>query len=320
VPEPMLHEVRVAAIADHGGGQRALRLEALDGVLPAFEAGAHVDVHLPDGLVRQYSIASAPQQRDHYLLCVKLAAQSRGGSHQIVHHLAAGERLRISAPRNLFPLRSGTRQLLLAAGIGITPLLSMAHALDARGEDFVLHCYARRRDELAFAELLQRGFEHGRVLLHFSADGESPRTHVPRELRAATSRDQLYLCGPTAFMQRYAVLADSFGWLPGNVHREHFGALDLGRADDAGFEVELASDGRRVVVAPGQSIAGALRQAGVPVALSCEQGMCGACLTGVLAGEPDHRDSVLDAAARGAGDRIALCCSRSRSPRLVLDL
>lgn len=315
-----LHEVRIAAATDEGHSQRALRLEPLHGALPAFEAGAHVDLHLPGGLVRQYSIASAPHQRDHYLLCVKLAPDSRGGSRQACTALAAGDRLHISAPRNLFPLRAGTRQVLVAAGIGITPLLSMAQALEARGEDFVLHYYVQRREQIAFGERLRQGFAHGRVLLHASAEGESPRSHVPVEIRAATSRDQLYLCGPAPFMDRFAALAAGFGWTPAQVHREHFGALARPAGEDRAFEVELAASGRVVTVPAQASIAQALQRAGVEVPLSCEQGICGACLTGVLAGEPEHRDSVLGAAERAAGRQVALCCSRSRSPRLVLDL
>jgi vanillate O-demethylase ferredoxin subunit len=315
-----LQEVRIATVADEGYGQRALRLEPLHGALPPFEAGAHVDVHLPDGLIRQYSIASAPQQRDHYLLCVRRTDDSRGGSRQLCGSIAPGDRLRISAPRNLFALRTGTRQVLIAAGIGITPLLSMAEALEARGEEFVLHYYVRHREQVAFAARLRQGFRHGRVLLHASADGASPRTHVPVEIRAATSRDQLYLCGPAPFMDRFAALAGGFGWSPAQVHREHFGAIARPAEGERAFEVQLASSGRVVTVPAQVSIAQALRAAGIAAPVSCEQGICGACLTGVLAGEPEHRDSVLGEAERCAGRQLALCCSRSHSPRLVLDL
>lgn len=169
-----LHEVRVAEVVDQGHRQRAIRLEPIGAELPAFEAGAHVDLHLPDGLVRQYSIASAPHARDHYLLCVKLADASRGGSRHLCEQLAAGDRLQISTPRNLFPLHPGERHVLLAAGIGITPLLSMAEALEARGEAFVLHYYARRQADVAFEQRLQQGFQHGQVQVHLS-DGARAR-------------------------------------------------------------------------------------------------------------------------------------------------
>lgn len=314
-----LLQVVVTDIAEQGEGNRALTLAPLLGELPPFEAGAHVDVHLPGGVVRQYSIASAPDERDrHYVLCVKLAPASRGGSRHIHEQLVAGQRLWISLPRNHFPLQADGPHLLLAAGIGITPLLSMAQALDARGEAFVLHHYVRERAQAAFAGRLAQGFAHGRVQVHADAEGESPLTHVPGEL--AQPRGHLYLCGPGGFMDHFAALAGRAGWPAQNIHSERFDPVELVRADDAPFEVELASSGEVVEVPAGQSIAQALGEAGIPVEVSCEQGMCGACVTGVLAGVPDHRDCVLGAAEHAANDRMTLCCSRSRSPRLVLAL
>ncbi|MEA9554813.1 PDR/VanB family oxidoreductase [Xanthomonas nasturtii] len=317
-----LHQVRVAAVVDQGHRQRAIRLEPIDSELPAFEAGAHVDLHLPDGLIRQYSIASAPHARDHYLLCVKLADASRGGSRHLCEQLSTGDRLQISSPRNLFPLHPGERHVLLAAGIGITPLLSMAEALEARGEPFVLHYYARRHADVAFVQRLQQGFSHGQVHVHLSDGGQSPRVHVPDALAQAGARDQLYLCGPAAFMDHFTTLAQAYGWSAAQLHREHFApaALSLAHDADHAFEVELAASGRVVQVPADCSIASALLDAGIAVPLSCEQGMCGACLTGVIAGTPDHRDSVLNDSERAANAQITLCCSRSRSPRLVLDL
>jgi len=314
-----LLQVVVTDIAEQGEGNRALTLAPLLGELPPFEAGAHVDVHLPGGVVRQYSIASAPDERDrHYVLCVKLAPASRGGSRHIHEQLVAGQRLWISLPRNHFPLQADGPHLLLAAGIGITPLLSMAQALDARGEAFVLHHYVRERAQAAFAGRLAQGFAHGRVQVHADAEGESPLTHVPDEL--AQPRGHLYLCGPGGFMDHFAALAGRAGWPAQNIHSERFDPVELVRADDAPFEVELASSGEVVEVSAGQSIAQALGEAGIPVEVSCEQGMCGACVTGVLAGVPDHRDCVLGVAEHAANDRMTLCCSRSRSPRLVLAL
>ncbi|MEA5126226.1 PDR/VanB family oxidoreductase [Xanthomonas floridensis] len=317
-----LHEVRVADVVDQGHRQRAIRLEPVGAELPAFEAGAHVDLHLPDGLIRQYSIASAPHVRDHYVLCVKLADASRGGSRHLCEQLSPGDRLQISSPRNLFPLHPGERHVLLAAGIGITPLLSMAEALEARGELFVLHYYARRHADVAFVQRLQQGFTHGQVHVHLSDGGQSPRVHVPEALVQAGVHDQLYLCGPAAFMDHFTQLARTQGWADAQLHREHFAAADTGLAHDADspFEVELATSGRVLQVPADCSIASALLDAGIEVPLSCEQGMCGACLTGVIAGVPDHRDSVLSEAERASNTQITLCCSRSRSPRLVLDL
>ena len=313
-----LLQVLVTDIAEQGEGNRALTLIPLLGELPPFEAGAHVDVHLPGGVVRQYSIASSPAETCHYLLCVKLAPASRGGSRHIHAQCVAGQRLWISEPRNHFPLQADGPHLLLAAGIGITPLLSMAQALDARGDAFVLHHYVRDRAQAAFAGRLAQGFVHGRVQVHADAEGESPLSHVPDEL--AQPRGHLYLCGPGGFMDHFAALAEGAGWPVESIHSERFDPVELVRADDAPFEVELASSGEVIEVPAGRSIAQALTEAGVPVEVSCEQGMCGACVTGVLAGLPDHRDCVLGAAEHAANDRMTLCCSRSRSPRLVLAL
>ena len=313
-----LLEVLVADATEQGAGNRALRLEPLTGTLPPFQAGAHVDVHLPGGLVRQYSIASAPAARDHYLLCVKREADSRGGSRHIHEQLGPGHRLWISTPRNLFELQAEGPHLLLAAGIGITPLLSMARALDAQGQPFVLHYYVHDRARAAFAGELQAGFAHGRVELHASTEGTSARRHVPAELD--TPRGHLYLCGPAAFMDRFATLAAAHGWDSGQVHREHFAGVAATLADDEAFEVELASTGLVVEVAADTTIAQALEAAGFPLPVSCEQGICGACVTGVRAGIPDHRDCVLSEQEHAANTCITPCCSRSRSPRLVLEL
>lgn len=311
--------VRISAIDTEGQGNRSLRLEALSGELPPFEAGAHIDVHLPNGLVRQYSLAGSPRERGHYLLCVRHEAQSRGGSAFIHQQLQEGTELRISAPRNAFALQEAGYYLLLAAGIGITPLLAMAEELQARGMPFELHCYTRDPDELAFAGRLGQGFATGKVHLHHSASGTSARQHVPASLLDRPPGSRLYLCGPQAFMATQRERAAGFGWPHSHVHSEAFAAEASGLMGGA-FEVALARSGRTVAVGPQQSIAAALVAAGVEVPLSCEMGMCGACLTGLLEGEGDHRDQVLDEVERAANRQIALCCSRSHSARLVLDL
>jgi ferredoxin-NADP reductase len=187
---------------------------------------------------------------------VRLAAESRGGSRQLCTQLQESEHLWISAPRNLFAMHAGSRQVLIAGGIGITPLLAMAEELEARGEAFVLHYYVHHRQQIAFAERWQRGFRYGRLLLHAGDAGESARTHVPREIRAATSHEHLYLCGPNAFMQHFDAMAAGFGWRPAQIHQEHFAvAVPLADSDEP-FEVELARSGRVVTVPARSSIAG----------------------------------------------------------------
>ncbi|WP_175650764.1 PDR/VanB family oxidoreductase [Pseudomonas sp. Marseille-P9899] len=311
--------VRISAIDEQGAGNRSLRLEPVSGDLPPFEAGAHIDVHLPNGLTRQYSLAGSPRERGHYLLCIKHEPQSRGGSSFVHQQLAAGAELLISAPRNAFPLLEAEHYLLLAAGIGITPLLSMAEELQARGTPFSLHYYTRSPAELAFAKRLSDGFAEGSVQLHHSITGCSPRQHVPETMLARRPGSRLYLCGPAAFMAAQRERAALAGWPQSHVHTEAFAPATEGVVGDA-FEVTLAKSGTTVAVGPEQSIAAALLAAGVEVPLSCEMGMCGACLTGLLEGEGDHRDQVLSDAERASNQQIALCCSRSHSARLVLDM
>lgn len=312
--------VKVAELTAQGSGNLGIRLVPLPGeALPAFAAGAHIDVFLPGDMIRQYSIASAPSQRDHFELCVKKEPDSRGGSRFVHERLAVGDELSISAPRNLFAIEPADRYLLIAAGIGITPLMSMAAALKEQQHSFALHYYTRTRGEAAYAERLETQLATGQVQLHHSDQGRSPRQHVPDDLMRPNPGTQLYLCGPEAFMRHMTERALSLGWLPAQIHQEAFAPVAATPAGDA-FEVQVNSTGQVVAVHAEQSIAQALMAAGVEVAVSCEQGFCGACLTPVLQGTPCHRDSVLSDGEKAMNDQMALCCSRSRSGRLVLGI
>ncbi|RMX04226.1 oxidoreductase [Corticibacter populi] len=323
-----LIDVQVDALVAQGQGNLAVRLIPPEGhgPLPAFDAGAHVDLHLPTGMTRQYSIASAPHQRDFYTLCIRKEGASRGGSRYVHERLRVGDRLRIGAPRNLFRLEPAAHSILMAGGIGITPLLSMAWALEQGGQSFELHYYVRRRSEAAFARQWGRGFRHGTVHLHCSAEGDSLRAGRPACLAAPGCSTHLYVCGPHGFMDHVQAQAHAAGWPMDQLHQEAFGlpaaAVSSGLAEEeAPFEVELASTGQAFVVPPGQSIASVLQSQGVEIPLSCEMGICGACLTPVSAGDVEHRDGVQSEAEKSAPcQQIALCCSRSRSARLVLQL
>lgn len=315
--------VIVDALSRQGRGNMALRLVAENGEpLPAWQAGAHIDVHLPQGIVRQYSLAGNPARRDHYLLCVKKEAASRGGSRYLHETLRLGQRLTISAPRNVFPLAPAGHYLLLAAGIGITPLLAMAEALDAAGTPFELHYYVKQRGDVAFAERLAQGFRHGRCTVWSGCADHSPRKELPPGLYAQPDDARLYLCGPADFMAHVARQASDHGWQPEQIHTEAFCAPPpVAPSADEGFSVTLRSTGESYRVPAEKSIACVLIENNVDVPLSCEMGLCGACLTPVVEGEVDHRDTVQsDEEKTAAQQQIALCCSRSRSARLVIDL
>lgn len=311
--------VTVIAKQFNGAGNVLLTLaSASEHPLPTFTPGAHIDVVIPGGGKRQYSLCSAAENAGRYEICVRLDPLSSGGSRWLHQHVKSGDSLEISPPRNHFPLTHAPRTLLFAAGIGLTPLLVMAEALAARQADFTLHLYLKRSDELAFsARLAGLG---ARVVMHYSSEGDSLRQRVPDDL-TQPHNSALVACGPAGFMDHLQQLALQQGWNADQWHSERFkpAATTQTHARDI-FEVEIASSGARYAIGAQQTIAQVLEDAGIELPLSCEQGMCGSCITGVLAGEPDHRDDVLSQQERAANDCIVLCCSRARSSLLVLDL
>jgi len=288
--------------------------------LPAFEAGAHLDIMLPGNRTRQYSICSDPADNKRYRLAVLRTADSRGGS-VLMHELRVGDLLEVSQPKNRFPLakRAG-KTLLLAGGVGITPLISMAYVLWSRGAIFELHYCARSAAHAAFAgELRSVPFAH-RVQMHYSRAGDGRRLDIPALLKTHDCGTQLYVCGPQAFIVAALSGARSLGWPAENLHSEMFSAAIASRESDSEFEVELARSGRIVKVPKDRTITEALRAERIEVTVSCEQGVCGTCITTVLRGTPDHRDSYLTAEEKARNDRFTPCCSRSRSSRIVVDL
>jgi len=312
-------------------GIRVFELAPLDGVdLPPYAAGAHIDVHLPTGLVRQYSLCGHPQQSDVYVIAVQHAAASRGGS-EAMHALRVGDTLRIEGPRNHFPLaHDAGHSVLLAGGIGITPLLSMAERLADAGASFELHYCVRERERAAFLERLDAPPLKDRCKLYTDDAGPPARIDVAQVLREPGPCSHLYVCGPSGFMDHALVAAKQAGWRDSQLHREYFGApapVGAGIADAAGdvtaqraFSVRLARSGKVVRVGEQQTVVAALAEEGVRIDTSCEQGVCGTCLTRVLAGEPEHRDLYLTDEERARNDQFLPCCSRACSDELVLDL
>ena len=308
---------RVANRRDEAEGIISLDLVcAAGGLLPEHPAGAHVDVAV-GSLVRQYSLAGDPADRSSYKLGILLDRGSRGGS-VAMHRFEVGSELRIGRPRNQFHLvEDATHTVLVAGGVGITPLLSMAHRLMSIGRSFELHYCASHAGRIAFRrELDEVGFA-GHV--HFHLDDDPSSRMVPqRALRRPCAETHLYVCGPTGFMDVVTKAARDLGYPEEEVHREDFSAVAVG---GPAFTVTLAQSGGTYGIPEDQTIAQVLRSAGVDVEVSCEQGMCGTCLVAVLEGIPEHRDIYQTDEEKAANTHMTVCCSRaSRGQKLVLDL
>ncbi|MFI1052892.1 PDR/VanB family oxidoreductase [Streptomyces griseoruber] len=290
-----------------------------------YEPGAHIDVQVATGLVRQYSLCGPPGVRKQYRIAVLDDPVSRGGS-RAMHALAEGDTLRIAAPRNRFGLAPGRRHVLLAGGIGITPLLSMAQSLDATGGDYHLHYCARSRSEAAFLADLEN---HPRVTLHFDDQGPEQRLDLGSDLGDPAPGTAVYVCGPGGFMDYVLGRAAELGWPASALHKERFSASpaaaggggggESGGGGEGGFTVRLSSTGAEYLVPEDRSVLDVLLANGVEAPNSCGQGICGECIVRVCAGEPDHRDDVLTDEERAEG-LFTPCSSRSKSPILELEL
>ncbi len=295
------------------------RCDDLD--LPAFDPGAHIDVHLPNGLVRQYSLCNHPGETKSYLIGVLKDPASRGGSVALHEQVTEGDRLQISEPRNLFPLaEKAERSLLLAGGIGVTPILCMARTLAGAGEDFQMHYCTRSKSRTAFMQqIAQSDFAHQ---VHFHFDDETPEQHfdADRVLANPSAGTHLYVCGPAGFLDHVLERASAHGWPAEQVHREYFSASPEAHTDDASFELEIKSSGKLLTVPADKSPLEVLEEAGIAIPVACGEGVCGTCMTRVLEGEPDHRDRFLTEQERALNNQFTPCCSRAKSGRLVLDL
>jgi ferredoxin-NADP reductase len=293
-----------------------LTLASPDGArLRDWAPGAHVDLVLPNGLTRQYSLCGDRWDPFTYTVGVLRERAGRGGSAYVHDVLEPGERVGVGGPRNNFPLVPAERYLFVAGGIGITPILPMLHQAELLGADWQLLYGGRRHASMAFRDRLA-GYG-GRV--QFRPQEEFGLLDLPGFLGEPRADTRVYCCGPAPLLT--AIETACAYWPLHSLHTERFVADELGApARTTPFEVELARTGRTVAVAPGTSVLEAVGAAGVEVLSSCQQGTCGTCETTVLAGRPDHRDSILDDAERAAGDCMYVCVSRSLDDRLVLDL
>lgn len=296
----------------------ALDLTAPDGaLLPPFTAGAHLDVHAAPGLTRCYSLWGDPADRRLYRLAILLEPDGRGGSQAVHENLQEGGTATIGLPRNAFPLKEDApNTLLVAGGIGITPLLAMAARLTAIGRPFAFHAFFR---SAAAAPLRDEAERLAGDRLHVHLD-DAPASRLDFAALAAMqpTGTHAYVCGPRGFME--AAVAALRERLPTEaIHTESFSPTEA-EAGDRPFVCDLARSGRSLTVPADCSLLSVLIDTGVPVDWSCEQGLCGVCVTPVLAGLPDHRDHYLSPAERAGNALMTPCCSRALSDRLVLDL
>ncbi|MEV5460416.1 PDR/VanB family oxidoreductase [Streptomyces cellulosae] len=294
--------------------------------LPGWEAGAHIDVRLPSGLIRQYSLCGDPAD-PHYTIAVLRESAGRGGSAELHDTALVGTTLALRGPRNHFALRPAARYVFVAGGIGITPVLAMARHATRHGVPWSLHYGGRRPDTMAFTgELRDLAHQAGAslTLRSDSAEGPLPLADIVRE---APEESLLYACGPSGMLTalRAAVESDRPDL---TLITEQFTAAqppapapdDEDTTPAAAFEVELARTGETVTVEPGTSILEAVRAVRPDVLYSCEEGFCGTCETKVLAGKPVHQDTILSEKERAAGNTMMICVGGCASRRLVLDL
>ena len=286
--------------------------------LPEWAPGAHIDLHLPSGLVRSYSLHGDPRERGAYRVAVLNAPDGRGGSAEVHRIAAPGVAVRASAPRNAFALEQASHYLFLAGGIGVTPLLAMAREVARRGSAWTFVYGGRSRDHMAFLDALSAlpGGE-----LRVVPQDEAGLPDLAAAFAALPAGAAAYCCGPSGMLDAaLAVGEQTRPDIPVRLERFVAPPAPAGLGEDQGFEVELARSGVTVTVPPGVSVLDAVRAEIPGVMSSCEQGICSACETPVLAGLPDHRDSVLTAKERAANNYMMICVSRALTPRLILDL
>jgi vanillate O-demethylase ferredoxin subunit len=299
----------------------SFELASVDGKpLPPFSAGSHIDVQIRSDLVRQYSLCNEPNEQHRYLIAVLRDPNSRGGSVAIHDTINEGDVLHISEPRNHFPLAHASRSLLFAGGIGVTPLLCMAERLAHTGADFTMHYCTRSVERTAFHDRIIASAFADRVQFHFDAGPPEQKLDLPALIATPQPGTQLYVCGPVGFIDYVVNTAKSRGWSSEQIHLEYFGAAPQDTSADHEFDVVVASTGKLYTIAADQTVVRVLEADGIDIPVSCEQGVCGTCITRVLEGTPDHRDVYFTDDERARNDQFTPCCSRAKSRALVLDL
>jgi ferredoxin-NADP reductase len=312
--------LRIEKITPLAEGINAYELvDPAGGVLPEFTAGAHVDLHLGNGMIRQYSLCGDPSERTRYIVSVLKEPAGRGGSAYLHEAVAIGSAIEVSPPRNNFRLVPAARYLFIAGGIGITPIMPMLREAQARGVEFMLHYCTRSPERTAFHDEARELRAEGRAAIHHDGGDPSRGLDFTAVLAEREPGTHLYYCGPAGLMG--AVARASAHWPAEAVHCEHFSASARPTATaepDRPFRVRIAGTGAEYAVPVGETIVNVLRKNGISVDTSCEDGYCGTCMTRYVGGEPDHRDTVLDTDSRES--YVLICCARAKTSVLELDI
>jgi len=317
---PHLIEVRLTDVETVARDTNVYTFKRTDGSrLPPYKPGAHIDIHLPNGLVRQFSLLNPASDPESYVVGIKRDPASRGGSSYIFDKLKVGDTLKISAPRNNFPLVEEAGQVVLfAGGIGITPIWCMAQELAAQKRPYKLYYSCRSRADMAFLETLEKlGAET--VHLHFDDEANGKFLDLAAAIAAAPANAHFYCCGPNPMLTAFEAAAASRP--RHNVHLEYFTPKeDASSGKLGGFWVELARSGEEYYIPEGKKVLEVLFDAGVDVDYSCELGICGECVTRVISGIPEHHDSVLSEEEQASNEKVMICCCGCKTERLVLDM
>lgn len=314
-----LYDVVVKNRHVEGGNIAVMEFEsATSATLPKVEAGAHIDVHLPNGMVRQYSLCQNPNDEGKFRLGILRDPESRGGSVSAFDEIKDGMQIQVSEPKNLFPLLKAKHSVLIGGGIGITPLITMAYQLAHEGTSFELHYCGASPENCAFVDEIKNGELAKYTTFHFKSEGASHRAFFESAIKNIDLESHIYTCGPVGFMDWVINLATTHDFPEQQIHKEYF-QVETDTSGDS-FEVVAERSGKIIMVEAGETILQALAKEGIEIEMSCEQGVCGTCMCDVIEGEPDHRDVYFTDEEKASNEQILVCCSRSKTPRLVLDI
>ncbi|MDG2475247.1 MAG: Rieske 2Fe-2S domain-containing protein [Paracoccaceae bacterium] len=295
-----------------------LKLKSIKEQLPTFHAGAHIDIQLQNGLIRQYSLTNGPGETDHYCIAVKIEKNGGGGSKTIGENIAIGDVIAISSPHNSFPLlRNSKHTIFVAGGIGITPLLSMAKALHSMKLSFEFHYFTQSQDLSAFQNEIYKLGKNTNTYIDLTID--QTLSKIEKILETPSPLNKVYVCGPGEMIENTIKIGNDSGWNESNLRYEYF--KNNNKIDnDSTFQIELARSAISLNVPSGKSILEVLTENGIKLESSCEQGACGTCKVSVLEGDINHQDVYLNSSEKRKGKVILTCVSRAKSDRLILDI